>query len=150
MSKFNDPVNEILDLLGLGAKPPGDRSLSSSSTATEYQTEVLLAQADIYSLWRVKPNNAEWFEVRGVHPVLRVTSTKARLLCSMQTAVGSWARRKKPPNTEPNCQICVVHRADGALLEIRHGDWRPIRLTPDQAKALVLLLPHLRHITEGG
>jgi hypothetical protein len=133
----DDPVPEILALLGLAsggaaASPP---DLFDAPTLSE---DGPLARSGLFSLWLSSNNTATWIELRGVNPVFRATRTKARLLCALEAVIDDWARLVSPSDTADvaGCTFRTIYGSPPRL-EIRHADWRPMRLCRRQAQALI-------------
>jgi hypothetical protein len=139
-----DVVAEILALLGLGddrPQPPADGPGNSN--------DVVLAEASSISLWQTGNESAQWIELRGIDPIFRVTRTKARLLCVLEEQVARWAQGTPVAASVGDSSFQILNGAP-ARLEIRHKDWRPIRLCRQHAQALVLFRDAVRRFAYGG
>ncbi|MEH0198713.1 hypothetical protein V7S57_23445 [Caulobacter sp. CCNWLY153] len=128
---MGDPVEEILNLLGLG-----DQAQSQAQGDALDSLETPLAEAASYRLLKVvNDTGAEWIELEGIDPVFRVTRTKAKLLRDLGDIVAAWSRGVPPPSSHGASQIRLIGN-DKSRLEIRHKDWRPIRMTKLHANAI--------------
>ncbi|WP_286965355.1 hypothetical protein [Methylobacterium sp.] len=139
-----DPIDDILGYLGLGDARPEERSspdLLASRPQTpvtdEAGTEHCLATRGPTSVWVAGNADADWLEVRGPFQTLRATRPKARLLVTLKSEVERWSAGGTPDVSTGDLIISTVHRFGTPYLEVRHRTWKPIRLSREQARAVL-------------
>ena len=141
----DDPVPEILALLGLT-----DGGGAGSSPGLDAAEDGPLVRSGTLSLWLASNDTAEWIELRGLDSVFRATRTKARLLCALEPIIDDWSRAVSPSPgaSAAGCTFRTIYGSP-ARLEIRHADWRPMRLCRRQAHALVTFRTAVREFARG-
>lgn len=147
-----DPLDDILDYLGLGQRPSGpapQRTATKTRSAVEHDDELCLATAGSISLWLTGNDGAEWIEVRGPFPTVRATRPKAQLLISVRTDLERWAEGDSPEMKVRDLAITTVRRFGQPNLELRHRTWKPIRLSREQACAVLRFLDPIRNFARG-
>lgn len=146
-----DPLDEILGYLGLGPKPPPNRIAAVSRPPDPAdggqpaaEGERLLAEAGPATLWLVGNEGAEWIELRGPFTTLRATRPKAKLLVDVRQDLEHWADGGSPEVKARDLLIRPARRFGAHVLEVTYRTWKPVRLTRDQAKALLRVIDHLK------
>lgn len=146
----DDPLDDIMGLLGLGSNPvpPGEEkgvnTLSRSPKQEDAASdEFRIAVWGAYSLWQAGNNDAEWIEIRGPTAVLRATRPKVQLLVSRRSLLQSWADGANPEKQSPDLSITTVMRFGEQQLELRHRTWRPIRVSRPQARAVLAFMDQI-------
>ncbi len=87
---------------------------------------------------------AEWIELRGPFTTLRATRPKAKLLVDVRQDVERWADGGSPEVKARDLVIRPTRRFGAHVLEVTYRTWKPVRLTRDQAKALLRMIDHVR------
>lgn len=147
----SDPLDEIMGYLGLGpiSSPPAAHELVAIPSAGDVgpragDGDLLLAAAGSATLWLVDGDGSEWIELRGQFPTVRATRPKAKLLMDVRQDLERWADGEKPDVRARDLTIRSVRRFGSLVLEVSYRTWKPVRLTRDQAKALLSLSDHVK------
>ena len=145
-----DPLDEIMGYLGLGAKPSrvlvDGRSAGTAPDSLHQPItdgERLLATSGLATLWVTGNEVAEWIELRGPFATVRVTRSKAKLLVDLRQCLERWADGESPQVKVRELSICSARRFGALVLEVSYKNWKPVRVTRDQALALVHLIDHV-------
>lgn len=146
-----DPLDEIMGYLGLGVKPSevsADKKLDGnapdSALGTTSDGERLLATSGSATLWLTRNSGAEWIEVRGPFATVRATRSKAKLLVEVQQNLERWADGEDPELKAQDLSIRSLCRFGTLVLEVSYRTWKPMRVTRDQARAIIWLMEHVR------
>ncbi len=144
----DDPLDDIMGYLGL--EPPmragsggGDPKLPPVGPDVRTPAERLLARAGGATIWRTGNSTAEWIEVRGRFPTFRATGPKARLIVQVSADLETWASGGDPHRADRGIVVSTARRRGIHVLEVSYRTWKPVRLTRDQAAAVVRLIGHV-------
>lgn len=147
-----DPLDDIMGYLGLGAvSGRADVPTPPPVALAKDDGDVrLIAANGGSSLWMAGNDNAEWIEMRGPFVTLRATRPKAKLLVNVRIDIERWADGGSPQLKARDLTIATASRKGVQVLEITYRTWKPIRLSRDQAKALLKLLDHVKSFAMQG
>lgn len=85
-----------------------------------------------------------WLELGEGDDVLRMARPKCRLVLHLLPIVREWAQGGTPVGSQRDVRWAPSQRMRTDVLEVRASDWKPLRLTRPQARALVSRIEDLR------
>lgn len=143
-----DPLGEIMGYLGLEPPTPAVGSEPSyrpneGHSGVHEGGDELLAAVGGATIWRTGNSSAQWIEVRGRFPTFRATGPKARLIVDVRSELDSWAGGGDPRRVDRDIAVSSARRRGLHVLEVSHGTWKPMRLTREQAAAVLRLIEHI-------